>query len=128
MWLKLLFCIAREAKGCCGILRSKLALDWRERVRPNATWGQRYHPEFGIALEYLEQSRIAREQRIAADEKRRKEQIERDKRELEETKLFVAQQAGAARRMRWLIVALLAIFLLALATAGYLGMKVFRFL
>ena len=128
MWLKLLFCIAREAKGCCGDPALQLALDWRERVRPNATWGQRYHPEFGIALEYLEQSRVAREQRITDEEKRRKEQIERDRRELEETKLFVAQQGRAARRMRWLVVALFAIFLLALATAGYFGMKIFRYL
>lgn len=49
----------------------QLALDWRETFRPNAAWGQRYHSEFETALEYLEQSRIAREQRIGIEEKRR---------------------------------------------------------
>ena len=49
----------------------QLALDWRDTFRPNAAWGQRYHSEFETALEYLEQSRIAREQRIGIEEKRR---------------------------------------------------------
>jgi conflict system STAND superfamily ATPase/tetratricopeptide repeat protein len=95
------------------------ALDWREKSHPNAAWAGRYHPEFETAMTYLEQSRLAREERIAAEQKRRNEEIERDKRELEQTKLFVAQQARAARRMRLLIAALCVILLLALATAGF---------
>jgi tetratricopeptide (TPR) repeat protein len=95
------------------------ALDWREKSVPNAAWGGRYHPEFETAMVYLDQSRLAREERLAAEEKRRNEEIERDRRELEQTKLFVAQQARAARRMRWLIVLLCVILLLALATAAY---------
>ena len=95
------------------------ALDWRDKSQPNAAWGERYHPEFETAMEYLEQSRIVREERLAAEEKRRQEEIERDRRELEQTKLFVAQQARAARRMRALIVALCAILLLAMATAAF---------
>lgn len=95
------------------------ALDWREKSQPNAAWGGRYHPEFETAMAYLEQSRIAREERIAAEEKRRQEAIERDKRELEQTKLFVAQQARAARRMRVLIVALCVILLFAIGTAAF---------
>ena len=47
------------------------ALDWREKSHPNAAWGERYHPEFETAMTYLDQSRNAREERIAAEEKRR---------------------------------------------------------
>jgi tetratricopeptide (TPR) repeat protein len=97
----------------------QFALDWREKSHPNEAWGERYHPEYQTAMVYLEQSRIARAERIAAEEARRNEEIARDKRELEQTKLFVAQQARAARRMRWLIILLCVILLLALATAAY---------
>ena len=69
------------------------ALDWREKSHPNAAWGERYHPEFSTAMTYLDQSSNAREERIAVEEKRRNEEIERDKRELEKTKQFVALQA-----------------------------------
>lgn len=95
------------------------ALDWRDKSHPNAAWGERYHPEFETAMTYLEQSRIAREEKLAAEEQRRNEEIERDKRELEKTKRFVALQARAARRMRWLIAALCIILLLAFFTAGF---------
>lgn len=95
------------------------ALDWRDKSHPNVAWGERYHPEFATAMTYLEESRFAREERIAAEELRRNEEIERDKRELEKTKRFVALQARAARRMRWLIAALCVILLLAFATAGF---------
>lgn len=95
------------------------ALDWRDKSHPNAAWGERYHPEFETAMTYLEQSRLAREEKIAAEEQRRNEEIERDKRELEKTKRFVALQARAARRMRWLIAALGVIMLLALGTAAF---------
>jgi tetratricopeptide (TPR) repeat protein len=95
------------------------ALDWAQKSHPNAAWGERYHPEFATAMTYLEQSRIAREEKKAAEEQRRNEEIERDKRELEKTKRFVALQARAARRMRWLIAALCVILLLAFATAGF---------
>ena len=95
------------------------ALDWREKSQPTAAWGERYHPEFACAMAYLDQSRTANQQRIAAEEKRRQEEIERDKRELEQTKLFVAQQARAARRMRVLLLALCVILLLAVATAAF---------
>ena len=97
----------------------QFALDWRAQSNPNAAWGERYHPEFQTALAYLEQSRIAREERLAAEQKRRNEEIERDKRELEQTRLFVAQQARAARRMRFLIVALCVILLFSIATAAF---------
>jgi len=95
------------------------ALDWRDKSHPTKAWGERYHPEFELAMKYLEQSGIAREERIAAEEKKRQEEIERDKRELEQTKLFVAQQARAARRMRVLLVAMCVFLLLSIATAAF---------
>src|SRR5678815_3485460 len=95
------------------------ALDWRDKWQPTPAWGERYHPEFETAMTYLEQSRIARQERVAAEEKRRNEEIERDKRELEKTKQFVEMQKRAARRMRVLIAALCVILLLAVATAGF---------
>ena len=95
------------------------ALDWREKSQPTAAWGERYHSDFEYAMTYLDKSRTAHQERIAAEEKRREEEIERDRRELEQTKLFVAQQARAARRMRLLLAALCVILLLALATAAF---------
>ncbi|HEU5132198.1 MAG TPA: hypothetical protein VFT26_08855, partial [Pyrinomonadaceae bacterium] len=95
------------------------ALDWRDKSHPTPAWGERYHPDFETAMTYLEQSRIAREERLAAEEKHQQEQIERDKRELEQTKLFVAQQARAARRMRVLLFAMCVILLLSIATAAF---------
>lgn len=95
------------------------ALDWRDKSHPTKAWGERYHPEFETAMTYLEQSRIAREEEIAAAEKRRNEEIERDKRELEKTKRFVELQKRAARRMRVLLAAMCVILLLAVATAAF---------
>jgi tetratricopeptide (TPR) repeat protein len=95
------------------------ALDWRDKSHPTKAWGERYHPDFETAMTYLDQSRIAREERVAAEEKKRNEEIERDKRELEKAKRFVELQKRAARRMRVLIAALCVILLLAVATAGF---------
>lgn len=109
-------------EGSEGLLQEpglSFALDWRDKSHPTKAWGERYHPDFETAMTYLEQSRLAREERLAAEEQRRQEQIERDKRELEQTKLFVAQQARAARRMRALLFALCVILLLSIATAGF---------
>jgi WD40 repeat protein len=35
----------------------RLALEWKARQRPNRYWAQRYHPEFQLAIEYLEKRR-----------------------------------------------------------------------
>ena len=109
-------------EGSEGLLQDpylQVALDWQEKYKPNAAWAQRYHPDFDTAIAYLDASRKAREERMAAEEKRRNEEIERDRRELEQTKVFVAQQARSAQRMRWLLIALCLIVLMALGTAAY---------
>jgi tetratricopeptide (TPR) repeat protein len=109
-------------EGSEGLLQDpylQVALDWRDQNKPNAEWAKRYHPEYETAITYLDDSRKERETRIAAAEKRRNEEIERDKRELEQTKAFVAQQARSARWMRALIAALCLILLLSIGTAAY---------
>ncbi|HEY6660624.1 MAG TPA: hypothetical protein VI031_05770 [Pyrinomonadaceae bacterium] len=111
-----------HGEGSEGLMQDpalQFALDWREQSNPNAAWAQRYHPEFEKAIRYLDDSRMDREKRIAAEELRRNQEIERDKRELEQTKAFVAQQARSARRLRLLIVALCVILLFAVGTAAY---------
>jgi WD40 repeat protein/energy-coupling factor transporter ATP-binding protein EcfA2 len=37
------------------------ALDWRERHKPNNAWARRYHPEYEMAMSYLDASVAARE-------------------------------------------------------------------
>lgn len=109
-------------EGSEGLLQDpylQVALDWQEKNKPNAAWAQRYHPDFATAIAYLDDSRKAREAHVAAEEKRRNLEIERDRRELEQTKAFVAQQARSAQRMRWLLIALCLIVLMALGTAAY---------
>jgi hypothetical protein len=39
----------------------QVALDWREKNRPNAVWARRYHPEFETAMSFLDQSLAARD-------------------------------------------------------------------
>jgi len=38
-----------------------LALDWREKNKPNEQWARRYHPEFAGAMDFLESSRQQRD-------------------------------------------------------------------
>ncbi len=38
----------------------QLALDWRDKERPNASWAERYHPGFDEAMGFLDESRKGR--------------------------------------------------------------------
>jgi hypothetical protein len=42
----------------------EIALDWRERTRPNAQWAARYNPEFETAMDFLDKSKRSRRLRI----------------------------------------------------------------
>jgi tetratricopeptide (TPR) repeat protein len=97
----------------------QIALDWREKSRPNAAWGRRYHPEFDAAVAYLEESRAARDAAAEERERRQQEELERERRERAQAEAFAAAQARAARRLRALMVALVVILLLALGTAAF---------
>ena len=87
-------------------------LRWRERSQPDAAWGARYHPEFDEIMEYLDESRIANEARIASER-------ERERRELETAQAFAEQQARSAARMRRYSMAFFAIMIVAVATSAY---------
>ncbi|HEV3470583.1 MAG TPA: hypothetical protein VG148_14770 [Pyrinomonadaceae bacterium] len=97
----------------------QLALEWRERSRPNAAWGRRYHPEFELAVAYLEASREARDAAAAERERQRREEIERERREREQAQQFAAEQARSARRMRRLTYAMILLALLSAGTAAF---------
>lgn len=64
-----------------------------------------------------------REERIKSEAQQHHDKDEHNKQELEQTRLSLAQQIRAARRLRWLLVVLAAILLLALSAAGYFGFK-----
>ena len=97
----------------------QIALDWREQHKPNAAWARRYNPEFAETMKFLDASKAAHEAKLAAEEREREEQLERDRRELEMTRVFAEKQARSARRMRWLAAGMAVLFLLSIVTAGY---------
>ena len=104
-------------QGSEGLLQDpglQTALEWRDESESNAAWAARYLPEFDAAMDYLEKSRVARDERSAAERDR-----ERERRELEVTRVFAEQQARSARRLRWLTAGMAVMFLLSLAAAGY---------
>jgi hypothetical protein len=48
-----------HAGGKAGFYREadlQVALDWQRRQRPNAEWAARYHPQFELAMGFLEKS------------------------------------------------------------------------
>jgi WD40 repeat protein/energy-coupling factor transporter ATP-binding protein EcfA2/flagellar biosynthesis GTPase FlhF len=53
----------------------EVALDWRDRNRPNAAWGRRYHPEFDTAMSFLDTSVAAREAELKELEKQRRRNV-----------------------------------------------------
>ena len=55
--------------------RLRLDQEWKDRANPNQAWAQRYHPEFALAMDYLEKSRLTREQEAADEENRRKKAL-----------------------------------------------------
>ena len=53
----------------------QLALDWRERRKPNKAWAKRYDPGFDQTIRFLDCSRDARDARRNAEEKRRQREL-----------------------------------------------------
>lgn len=67
-------------KGDAGLWRDpdlQIALAWREESQPNMAWARRYHPEFALAMDFLDQSVAARDAQLAAEEARRLREINR---------------------------------------------------
>jgi tetratricopeptide (TPR) repeat protein len=67
-------------EGGAGLWRDpdlQIALTWRDQSNPNATWAQRYHPEFALAMSFLDASVAERDAQLASNEARRKKEIKR---------------------------------------------------
>jgi formylglycine-generating enzyme required for sulfatase activity/energy-coupling factor transporter ATP-binding protein EcfA2 len=60
----------------------QVALDWRERNQPNDTWADQYHPDFGRAMRFLEESTAVRERDRRAEEERLRAEQERRERDI----------------------------------------------
>jgi energy-coupling factor transporter ATP-binding protein EcfA2 len=58
------------------------ALTWRETQHPTNSWAQRYHPQFDLALAFLENSRRERDAERAEEERKRNEELHRTRRQL----------------------------------------------
>jgi len=59
LYRRLVDAAARHAAGGAALWRDpelQLAIDWRERSRPNAAWAERYGGEFNTAMRFLELS------------------------------------------------------------------------
>jgi predicted chitinase/energy-coupling factor transporter ATP-binding protein EcfA2 len=96
----------------------QVALEWKERERPNAAWARRYDEEHGtsflLALSFLAESRENRE-REEAEKKLQDEQKLRDAEALAEAR------RRSVRQLRWGL-AVLSLFLVAMA-----GLAVYAF-
>lgn len=76
---------ALHKEGSAGLWHNPdlaVALNWREKNRPNAIWAQHYNPSFEEAMGFLSASKSAKEAEIAERERQRKMKIRR-------TRLFV---------------------------------------
>ncbi|HEX3184027.1 MAG TPA: hypothetical protein VHQ94_04485 [Pyrinomonadaceae bacterium] len=78
----------------------QVALDWREKNRPNAVWARRYHPEFETAMSFLDQSLAARD----AETQERQKRIKRE---------------ATYKRARWILVVLGFAFVLSVAALTF---------
>ncbi len=54
-----------------------LALRWREENRPNAVWAEHYHPQFDLAMNFIDASKTANEAEIAQRERARRKEVRR---------------------------------------------------
>ena len=67
-----------HASGKAGLWRDpelQMALDWRKRNEPNETWAAQYRPHFARAMHFLDKSRDIRDERVAAQTRRRSRRL-----------------------------------------------------
>lgn len=67
-------------EGGAGLWRDPdlgVALTWRDQTNPNPVWAKRYHPEFPLAMSFLDASVAARDAQLVAEEARRRKEIKR---------------------------------------------------
>ena len=104
----------------------QVALDWREKERPNAIWANRYHAGFAQAMKFLDASVAHREEEARTHAAQQQEQETQRQRALEQAQALAKQeqqraeeQARASRRFRWFTIALAIAFIAALGTATW---------
>ena len=69
-----------HAKGAAGLMTDpelSTMLDWQQKRRPNAAWGDRYHAGFSSAIAFLEDSRKARDAAVEAERERQRRELRR---------------------------------------------------
>ena len=69
-----------HAKGAAGLMTDpelSLTLEWLRKRRPNAAWGDRYRPGFDAAVNFLEESRQARDVAIETEKERQRRELRR---------------------------------------------------
>jgi len=101
IYLRLAETASLYRRGEAPLLRDpelQLALNWRDESRPNEAWARRYHPDFAAAMDFLGQSREARDREALERELARRRQL---------------------RRTRLVAAVLLLLFLCSLALAAY---------
>lgn len=109
-------------EGSEGLLQDpalQIALEWRDKIKPNAAWAGRYQTEFDESIAYLAKSSDARDVALAEIDRRRNSELERERREREQAELYAAAQARANRKLRLLMVALALLLVLATSAAAY---------
>jgi WD40 repeat protein len=73
---------ALNQKGEAGLWKDpdlQLALNWREEVKPNNAWAERYNPEFDSAMGFLDRSVAARDAEALEVETRRRKESRRNR-------------------------------------------------
>src|SRR5262245_2302458 len=107
--------------GQAGLWRDpdlKLALDWQEKQRPNRHWARRYHPEFDLAMKFLQASQRGQQKEITERERAQQEKLKQAEALAEAQRHQLEEQARSAMRQRF-VAALIVAVLLAVLAAGY---------
>ncbi len=110
---------ALHGKGEAATLRDpelSIYRKWRQQHQPNAVWGERYAPDFGGAMAYLERSAAERDAELAAQERRRQEEAQR---ELNEANRARRSAEDRQRLLRRGLIAMGTLAVLAIASTAY---------
>jgi len=82
IYMRLAETSALNKKGEAGLWKDpdlQLALNWREDVKPNEAWAERYNPEFADAMKFLDDSVAARDADALEREERRRRESRRNR-------------------------------------------------
>lgn len=110
------------------------ALHWKEEFKPNETWaelyyktwGQRYLSTYPEAMDFLEASRVFRENELLEEEAQRNREIEQERRlrEIESEKALVLERsASKLRRYLYAMAVMSLLFLFIAGVAGFMYLR-----